>query len=96
MNAYGSGLGFNFGVSFCGLYCPNVIVFSAFMGTPGAVNVHHFVWKLFNTIYKFSFIHSLNSRTLKGSGWSYAREKNVLVNTNTMTPPFFFFSRSLR
>ena len=27
------------------------------MGTPCTVNIHYFVWKLLNTIYKFSSIH---------------------------------------
>ena len=28
------------------------------MGTPGAVNIHYFVWKLLSATYKFSFIYS--------------------------------------
>ena len=60
-----------FGVSFCGSYCPNVIVFLVFVGrtvlmllyfqlvgAPGAVNIHYFAWKLLGAIYKFSFMHS--------------------------------------
>ena len=61
-------------MSFCGLYCPNVIVFLVFVGcsvlmssyfqfvgAPDAVNIYHFVWKLLSAIYKSSFIHSYKS-----------------------------------
>ena len=59
--------------SFCGLYCPNVFVFLACWGgngrvggggASGAVNIHYFVWNLFSTIYKFSFIHSIDINKL--------------------------------
>ena len=40
--------------------CTNLmLLYFQFVGAPGAVNIHYFVWKFFGAIYKFPFIHSI-------------------------------------